>query len=123
MSIAVAAASAKTAAGCDPVRVMVVDDSALVRGLIARWIKAEPDFRMVAALRSGREAIEQVDRTDAEVVVLDVDVPDIDGLAALPRLFEKKRDLIVIMASAPTRRNAEVSLRAPAVPGACWWAR
>ena len=44
--------------------------------------------------------------------MLDIDMPDLDGLDALPLLLEKKRDLIVIMASTLTRRNAEVSLKA-----------
>src|SRR6266852_9932254 len=55
---------------------------------------------------------EQVERSNPDVVVLDVDMPDIDGITALPRLLEKKRDLVVLMASTLTRRNAEVSLRA-----------
>src|SRR5262249_15149029 len=63
-------------------------------------------------LRSGREAIEQVELVAPDVAILDVDMPDIDGITALPRLLEKKRDLIVLMASTLTRRNAEVSLRA-----------
>src|ERR671925_353384 len=46
------------------------------------------------------------------VMVLDVDMPDLDGISALPLLLEKKRDLVVIMASTLTRRNAEISLRA-----------
>jgi two-component system chemotaxis response regulator CheB len=63
-------------------------------------------------LRSGREAIDRLEQADPDVVILDVDMPDIDGITALPRLLEKKRDLVVIMASTLTRRNAEVSLRA-----------
>ena len=50
--------------------------------------------------------------------MLDVDMPDIDGITALPLLLEKKRDLVVIMASTLTRRNAEVSLRALALGAA-----
>jgi two-component system chemotaxis response regulator CheB len=46
------------------------------------------------------------------VVLLDIEMPDLDGLAALPLLLAKKRDLIVIMASTLTRRNAEISLKA-----------
>jgi two-component system chemotaxis response regulator CheB len=46
------------------------------------------------------------------VVVLDVDMPELDGIAALPLLLEKRPDLVVIMASTLTRRNAEISLRA-----------
>ena len=63
-------------------------------------------------MRSGREAIEQLERVNPDVVILDVDMPDTDGITALPRLLEKKRDLVVIMASTLTRRNAEISLRA-----------
>jgi two-component system, chemotaxis family, protein-glutamate methylesterase/glutaminase len=96
----------------DPIRVMVVDDAVVVRGMIARWIEAEPDLQIVASLRSGREAIEQIERAAPHVVILDVDMPDIDGITALPKLLEKKRDLVVLMASTLTRRNAEVSLRA-----------
>lgn len=111
MSTAVADAS-PAAAGTRPLRVMVVDDAVVVRGLVARWIEAEPDMQLVASLRTGREAVDQIDRTNPDLVVLDVEMPDLDGISALPLLLQKKRDLIVIMASTLTRRNAEVSLRA-----------
>ena len=104
--------------GRDPIRVMVVDDAIVVRGLLSRWIEEEPGLKLVAALRSGREAIEQIERTDPDVVILDVDMPDIDGITALPQLLDKKRGLVVIMASTLTRRNAEVSLRALALGAA-----
>jgi two-component system chemotaxis response regulator CheB len=96
----------------DPIRVMIVDDAIVVRGLLVRWIEAETGLQVVASLRSGREAIEQLERTSPDVVVLDIDMPDIDGITALPRLLEIKRDLVVIMSSTLTRRNAEVSLKA-----------
>src|SRR4051794_40805619 len=104
--------------GRDPIRVMVVDDAIVVRGLLSRWIEEEPGLELVAALRSGREAIEQIERTNPDVVILDVDMPDIDGITALPQLLDKKRGLVVIMASTLTRRNAEVSLRALALGAA-----
>ncbi|HEY2755995.1 MAG TPA: chemotaxis response regulator protein-glutamate methylesterase [Pseudolabrys sp.] len=91
---------------------MVVDDAVVVRGFFARWVEAEPDLELVASLRTGRDAVSQLERTDPDVVVLDVEMPELDGIAALPLLLEKKRDLIVIMASTVTRRNAEISLRA-----------
>jgi two-component system chemotaxis response regulator CheB len=94
------------------IRVMIVDDAIVVRGLFARWVDAEPDLHMVATLRSGREAVDQIERHNPDVVVLDVEMPDLDGLSALPLLFKKKHDLVVIMASTLTRRNAEISLRA-----------
>ncbi|HEY6023605.1 MAG TPA: chemotaxis response regulator protein-glutamate methylesterase [Pseudolabrys sp.] len=94
------------------IRVMLVDDAVVVRGLFARWVESEPDLEVVATLRTGREAVNQLERVDPDVVVLDVDMPELDGIAALPLLLEKKRDLVVIMASTLTRRNAEISLRA-----------
>jgi two-component system chemotaxis response regulator CheB len=112
MSIAVAPPAAQSINGRDTIRVMVVDDAVVVRGLLARWIDAEAGLHLVASLRSGREAIEQIERIDPDVVILDIDMPDTDGITALPRLLAKKRDLVVIMASTLTRRNAEISLRA-----------
>src|SRR5262249_4548151 len=95
-----------------PIRVMVVDDAVVVRGLIVRWVESEPGVEVVAALRSGREAIAQIAHAEPDVVILDVDMPDMDGITALPRLLAAKPDLVVIMASTLTRRNAEISLRA-----------
>jgi two-component system chemotaxis response regulator CheB len=112
MSIADPAPHPRSAPGHDSIRVMIVDDAIVVRGLLVRWIEAEAGLQVVASLRSGREAIEQVERANPDVVILDVDMPDIDGITALPRLLEKRRDLVVIMSSTLTRRNAEVSLRA-----------
>jgi two-component system chemotaxis response regulator CheB len=112
MSIAVAAPGPKLADERGPIRVMVVDDAVVVRGLLSRWVEAEAGLELVGSLRSGREAIDRLDRADPDVVILDVDMPDLDGITALPLLLEKKRDLVVIMASTLTRRNAEVSLRA-----------
>jgi two-component system, chemotaxis family, protein-glutamate methylesterase/glutaminase len=111
MTLALAKASQTTTAS-RRLRVMIVDDAVVVRGLFARWVEAEPDLQVAATLRSGREAVEQIERCDPDVVVLDVEMPDLDGLSALPLLFQKKRDLVVIMASTLTRRNAEISLRA-----------
>jgi len=101
-----------------PIRVMIVDDAVVVRGLFARWVQAEPDLEVVASLRTGREAVNQVERAEPDVVLLDVDMPELDGIAALPLLLEKRRDLVVIMASTLTRRNAEISLRALALGAA-----
>ena len=111
MNLAVAPQPSNTAIG-RRIRVMIVDDAVVVRGLFSRWVEAEPDLEVVASLRTGREAVNQIERADPDVVVLDVDMPDLDGIAALPLLLEKKRDLVVIMASTLTRRNAEISLRA-----------
>jgi two-component system chemotaxis response regulator CheB len=95
-----------------PLRVMVVDDSVVIRGLISRWIGAEHDMEVAASLRTGLEAVNQIERVNPDVAVLDIEMPELDGLSALPQLLAKKRDLVVIMASTLTRRNAEISFKA-----------
>src|SRR5258708_8377971 len=99
-------------AASDPIRVMVVDDAVVVGSLWSRWIGETPDLKVVAALRNGREALEQLDQTRPDVVVLDIEMPVLDGISTLPKLLERRRDLVVIMASALTRDHAEVTLKA-----------
>ncbi|WP_027556405.1 chemotaxis response regulator protein-glutamate methylesterase [Bradyrhizobium sp. Cp5.3] len=95
-----------------PLRVMIVDDSVVIRGLISRWIGAEHDMEVAASLRTGLEAVNQIERINPDVAVLDIEMPELDGLSALPKLLAKKRDLVIIMASTLTRRNAEISFKA-----------
>ena len=94
------------------IRVMIVDDAVVARSMMTRWIDAEPDMMIAASARSGREALDRIEATDPDVVLLDVDMPELDGITALPLLLRKRRDLVVIMVSTLTRRSAELSLRA-----------
>jgi two-component system, chemotaxis family, protein-glutamate methylesterase/glutaminase len=96
----------------EPLRVMVVDDSVVIRGLISRWIASEPDMVVAASLRTGLDAVNQIERVNPDVAVLDIEMPELDGISALPQLLAKKRNLIIIMASTLTRRNAEISFKA-----------
>jgi two-component system chemotaxis response regulator CheB len=91
---------------------MVVDDSVVIRGMISRWIGAESDMQVTASFRTGLDAVNQLERANPDVAVLDIEMPDLDGISALPKLLAKKRDLVIIMASTLTRRNAEISLKA-----------
>src|SRR3954470_13877517 len=112
MSVALARSPIRDAVRREPLRVMVVDDSVVIRGLIGRWIEAEPDMVVAASLRTGRDAVNQVERVNPDVALLDIEMPDLDGIAALPLLLAKKRNLVIIMASTLTRRNAEISFKA-----------
>jgi two-component system chemotaxis response regulator CheB len=112
MSVALTSASTSNPTRQEPLRVMVVDDSVVIRGLISRWIGSEPDMMVAGSLRTGLEAVNQLERIDPDVAVLDIEMPELDGISALPRLLAKKRNLIVIMASTLTRRNAEISFKA-----------
>ena len=109
MSLPLPAAESAT----DPrIRVMIVDDAVVVRGLMSRWLSEEKDIEVVGIFRNGREAVDNVIRAKPDVVILDVDMPELDGIAALPLLLARRPDLVIIMASTLTRRNAEVSLKA-----------
>src|SRR5580658_9172070 len=98
-----------------PIRVMIVDDAVVARSMVTRWVEAEPDMKVAASLRTGREALDKLEASDPDVVLLDVEMPELDGIAALPLLLGKRRDLVVIMVSTLTRRSAELSLRALAL--------
>lgn len=113
MSVAFAGNSATTASReAGPLRVMIVDDSVVIRGLISRWIGTEHDMEVAASLRTGLDAVNQIERINPDVAVLDIEMPELDGISALPQLLAKKRDLVIIMASTLTRRNAEISFKA-----------
>ncbi|SNY91103.1 two-component system, chemotaxis family, response regulator CheB [Cohaesibacter sp. ES.047] len=94
------------------IKVMVVDDSVVIRGLIGRWVNDDPDLTLVGSHRNGRLAVEDVAKSKPDIVVLDIEMPDMDGLTALPQLLRNNPTSKIIMASTLTRRNAEISLRA-----------
>src|SRR6201996_8033317 len=111
MSVALTS-SATPNATQQQLRVMVVDDSVVIRGMISRWVDSQPDMIVAASLRTGLDAVNQIERVDPDIAVLDIEMPELDGISALPQLLAKKRNLIIIMASTLTRRNAEISFKA-----------
>src|SRR5271154_3953679 len=115
MSVALVSPSTPISTRKEPLRVMLVDDSVVIRGLISRWIGSEPDMIVAGSLRTGLDAVNQLERINPDVAVLDIEMPELDGISALPQLLAKKRNLIIIMASTLTRRNAEISFRALAL--------
>lgn len=96
----------------DPLRVMLVDDSGVSRALMTRWIEEGGAGRVVATASNGRAAIEALVATRIDVVVLDIEMPELDGLAALPRLLAAQPDVQVLMASSLTQQGASVTMQA-----------
>ncbi len=94
------------------IKVLLVDDSAVIRGIISRGISGDPAIKVVGAAGDGRDAIAMTSALSPDVVVLDVEMPVMDGLAALPKILEAKPGVVVIMASALTRRHAGMSFKA-----------
>jgi len=95
-----------------PFRVMVVDDSAIIRGFLCRYLSEDPDIDVVTTANNGQVALTQLANKDIEVVVLDIEMPVMDGMTALPQMMAMQPSLRVVMASTLTRKNAEISLRA-----------
>jgi two-component system chemotaxis response regulator CheB len=94
------------------IRVMVVDDSAAIRGFMTRFVESDPKLKVVASAANGRAALDQVKSADPDVILLDIEMPEMDGISALPHLLKASPHSKIIMASALTRHNAEISLKA-----------
>lgn len=94
------------------IRVAVVDDSAVVRGLVSRWVDEDPDLEVCGKFSNGQLAVDGVGRVSPDVIILDIEMPVMDGLTALPRLLENAPNAKVIIASTLSRKNAEISLKA-----------
>lgn len=95
-----------------PFRIMVVDDSAVIRGLLIRSLENDPQIQVLASVSNGQMALDALARHDVEIVILDIEMPVMDGLTALPLIIALRPGIKVIMASTLTRRNADISMRA-----------
>jgi two-component system chemotaxis response regulator CheB len=91
---------------------MVVDDSAVMRSAITRILLGEKDMKVVASAANGQLAIDALKRQPTDVVILDIEMPVLDGLSAIPLLKAIDPGVQIIMASTLTHKNADISLRA-----------
>lgn len=91
---------------------MLVDDSAVVRGIFRRTLEADSSISIVAAMGNGQMAVDSIAKYKPEVIVLDVEMPVMNGMEALPKLLAADPHVKVIMASTLTTNNAAISLEA-----------
>lgn len=94
-----------------PARVLVVDDSATMRGLITAVLNSDPDVNVIGQASDALEAREAIKRLNPDVVTLDIEMPNMNGLEFLDKIM-KLRPMPVIMVSTLTSRGAEASLMA-----------
>ncbi len=96
-------------------RVLVVDDSVVVRTILARALESESSLELAGVAANGRIAIQKVDRLTPDVVILDLEMPEMDGFATLAAIRRTHPDLPVIIFSNLTSEGATATLEALAL--------
>lgn len=112
---ALATAGLRAAVAADEsaaVRVLVVDDSAAVRGTVSAALAADPEMRVAGTAADGVQGLARVAELAPDVVLLDVEMPVMDGLTMLKELRRVQPRLPVVMFSTLTERGAKVALEA-----------
>jgi two-component system chemotaxis response regulator CheB len=91
--------------------VLVVDDSAFMRKLVSELIEGSNEFSVVGTARHGLDALQKVRTLDPDIVTLDIEMPELDGLGALERIM-REAPRPVVMLTAASGAGDEMALRA-----------
>src|SRR6266581_9121933 len=94
------------------IRILVVDDAVVFRRLVSEELNNDPALEVVGTAANGRIALAKMTQVNPDVVILDVEMPEMDGLATLAELRKTYRRLPVIMFSSLTERGAAATLDA-----------
>jgi len=106
------AAEATTAGDRGPIRVLVVDDSATIRSLLSATLAADPDIKVAGTAVNGRVALDSLAAAAPDIVLLDVEMPVLDGIATLREIRKTHPKLPVLMFSSLTERGSKATLDA-----------
>jgi two-component system chemotaxis response regulator CheB len=105
------------------IRVLIVDDAVVFRRAVAEELSADPALEVVGTAANGRIALAKLPQINPDLVVLDVEMPELDGLATLRELRKSYPKLPVIMFSALTERGADATLDALALGATDYFAK
>lgn len=94
------------------IRVLVVDDSVVVRKLISQILQKDSQIEVVGTASNGRIALQRIPQVNPDIVTLDMEMPELDGLATVQELRKDYPKLPVIMVSSFTEAGAVITLRA-----------
>jgi len=95
-----------------PARILIVDDSAVMRSLLRSVIASDKRLEVAGTASDGAAALRAIDAHRPDLILLDVDMPGIDGLSTLKQMRALGTKVPVIMCSALTRRGAKVTIEA-----------
>jgi len=101
-----------------PIRVLIVDDSALMRNLIGRIVESDPALALVGKAMNGAFALKKLETLDVDIIVLDLEMPEMNGIEFLKKRKELKLETPVIILSSVARRGAEITMEALALGAA-----
>ena len=96
----------------NPIRVLIVDDSVVIRSLLRQALASETDIEVAGIAANGRIALAMLDQVSPEVVTLDIEMPEMDGLQTLAELRRTRPHLPVVMFSTLTERGGVATLQA-----------
>lgn len=94
------------------IRVMIVDDSITARTVLSRIIDCEPDMQVVTSATSAEKALAILETTEVDVILLDLEMPGMGGLNALPKIIETARNAQIMVVSSLTVAGAEPTIAA-----------
>jgi two-component system chemotaxis response regulator CheB len=97
------------------IRVLVVDDSVVIRRLVRHALESDPQIEVVGAAANGLIALQMIPQVNPDVVTLDIEMPELDGLSTLKEIKTRYPGVFVIMFSTLSERGAKVTLEALAV--------
>ena len=95
-----------------PIRVLIVDDSALMRNLVSRMLNAESDITVVGTAMNGRFALQKLQKLQPDIIVLDIEMPEMNGLEFLEERRKQHIDVPVVILSSVAERGAKVTMDA-----------
>ena len=96
----------------DKVRVLIVDDSAVMRKIIASALQKDPAIEVVGFAANGLQAIDAIKTYSPDVMTLDIEMPEMDGLTALREIRKTNKYLPIIMFSSLTHKGAQAAVMA-----------
>ncbi len=94
------------------ITVMLVDDSSVIRRALSRIIDADSDIEIISSVSNGEMAVSMARIKKPNIVLLDVEMPIMDGLTALPKILEASPETKVIMCSSLTAKGADITIKA-----------